>query len=123
MFRVVAPGSTATGAEWISRIRFCSDFGGELEKGFEKAGVYDLYTRELRSANPWTVDNEARKKFLRVVFADETDEVRQKRKQDCLLGKNRDTEDRTLDQRGRGRNCAADEPSSIVERSQVIRQR
>lgn len=88
--RVVAPGEYGyRSRKWISRIRFCNDLEqDELEKGFEKAGAYDVYTREIRFANPWTIDNEARKKWLRVVFADETDEVRQKRRRDNLLGKN-----------------------------------
>ncbi len=87
--RVVAPGEYGyRSRKWISRIRFCNDFEqDELEKGFERAGAYDVYTSKIRFANPWTVDNQARKDWLRVVFADETDEVRRKRKQDNLLGK------------------------------------
>ena len=108
--RVVAPGEYGyRSRKWISRIRFCTDFEqDELERGFEKAGAYDVYTSKIRSANPWTVDNEARKRFLRVVFADETDEVRQKRKQDCLMGRNTIQKVEPSDGQDEARLCAAD---------------
>jgi DMSO/TMAO reductase YedYZ molybdopterin-dependent catalytic subunit/nitrite reductase/ring-hydroxylating ferredoxin subunit len=82
--RVIAPGEFGfKSRKWVSRIRFSSEpeLDG-LERAFESAGALDIYSEKICNSDPWTVDDNARKKFLRTVFAADTEETRLKKKED-----------------------------------------
>jgi nitrite reductase/ring-hydroxylating ferredoxin subunit len=80
--RIVAPGEFGyKSRKWIDRIRFCANSElDDLEKSFMEIGAFDLYSDRICSFDPWTVDNNARKSFLRKVFTADTKETRQKKK-------------------------------------------
>ncbi len=84
--RVVAPGAFGyKSRKWIDRIRFCSSPEmDQLEGRFAECGAYEVYSAAIAAADPWTVDNEARKKFLRTVFAADTEQKRSEKKQKHL---------------------------------------
>lgn len=76
--RVVAPGAFGyKNRKWVDRVRFCSERETDgLERAFAEAGVEELYTAAIASADPWTVDDSARKSFLRRVFASDVEQLR-----------------------------------------------
>jgi DMSO/TMAO reductase YedYZ molybdopterin-dependent catalytic subunit/nitrite reductase/ring-hydroxylating ferredoxin subunit len=86
--RVVAPGEFGyKSRKRVRGIKFCPEREvDQLEESFSKAGLSDLYSAHVERANPWTVDNSERKKFLRGVFAADADELRQSKKQEYLDG-------------------------------------
>jgi DMSO/TMAO reductase YedYZ molybdopterin-dependent catalytic subunit/nitrite reductase/ring-hydroxylating ferredoxin subunit len=76
--RLVAPGEFGfKSRKWVGSIKFCAEVEmDKLDKAFEKIGVYELYSSKVGPFNPWTVDSKDRKKFLRAVFAFDTDSTR-----------------------------------------------
>jgi DMSO/TMAO reductase YedYZ molybdopterin-dependent catalytic subunit/nitrite reductase/ring-hydroxylating ferredoxin subunit len=88
--RIVAPGEFGyKSRKWIDRIKFCSapEMDG-LESRFMKVGEFELYSEKIRGFDPWTVDHGARKKFLRTIFAADTEEKRQAKKREHLSSSN-----------------------------------
>lgn len=84
--RLIAPGEFGfKSKKWIDGIKFCAtrDIDG-LENSFMQDGIYDLYSERLCDFNPWTVDNSARKNFLRKLFAADTERARQGKKSEHL---------------------------------------
>lgn len=84
--RIVAPGEFGyKSMKWIDRIKFClAAEPDSWEKGFMNAGAFELYSNGISSFDPWTVNNDARKKFLRTVFAAGTEETRKRKKREHL---------------------------------------
>lgn len=84
--RIVAPGVFGfKSRKWIDRIRFCSSPEmDQLERRFAEVGAFGVYSASIEAADPWTVDNEARKKFLRTVFAADTEQKRKEKKEEHL---------------------------------------
>lgn len=86
--RVIAPGEFGyKSRKWICGIRFCAEREvDQLEKSFFKIGLQEVYSAEVAGANPWTVDNQERKKFLRGVFAADTEDLRLSKREAYLSG-------------------------------------
>ena len=84
--RIVAPGEFGfKSRKWIDGIKFCSTLELDgLERAFMKDGIYELYSEKVSDFNPWTVDNSERKNFLRKNFAADTNQVRERKKQEYL---------------------------------------
>jgi nitrite reductase/ring-hydroxylating ferredoxin subunit len=84
--RIVAPGEFGfKSRKWIERIRFCSTLElDDLERSFKEIGAFELYSSKMQSFDPWTVDNHARKSFLHAVFTADTEETRQKKREEYL---------------------------------------
>ncbi len=84
--RLVDPGEFGfKSRKWIDSIRFCSaeEVDG-LENSFKDIGSYEFYCEKVGPLNPWTVDNNDRKHFLRQVFTADTEQARQKKKREHL---------------------------------------
>lgn len=84
--RIVAPGEFGVKSiKWVDKIKFCSTPEPDSwERAFMKAGVFDLYSDTISPFDPWTVDNDARKKFLHTFFAASTEETRERKKREHL---------------------------------------
>ncbi|HZW58032.1 MAG TPA: molybdopterin-dependent oxidoreductase [Nitrososphaerales archaeon] len=80
--RVVAPGQFGSRSiKWVRRLKFCEEWEPDSrEKKYARMGLSDLYAKEIAERDPWTVNNDARKAFLRGLFTYNTD-VRRKKKQ------------------------------------------
>lgn len=79
--RIVAPGQFGNrSVKWVRKLKFTKE--REVDSRDEKYmayGIYDLFVKGMRDYDPWTVDNNLRKEFLRKLFASNTD-VRRKKK-------------------------------------------
>ncbi len=97
--RLVAPGEFGfKSRKWIDSLRFCTteELDG-LEDSFKQIGNFELYREKVGPLNPWTVDNNDRKRFLRQVFAADTEQARQSKKREHLeKGKNSILPDQNL---------------------------
>jgi nitrite reductase/ring-hydroxylating ferredoxin subunit len=85
--RLVAPGEFGfKSRKWIDGIKFCASAEVDgFDKGLMEDGIYEHYSEKVSSFNPWTVDNNERKSFLRNNFTADTERARRKKKEEHLL--------------------------------------
>ncbi len=80
--RVVAPGEFGNrSVKWVRKVKFCTEpvLDSRMQK-YMDFGIYDLFVEKIAGKNPWTVDINEKKKFLRELFTHNTEVRRAKRK-------------------------------------------
>src|SRR5579875_349546 len=84
--RIVAPGQFGNrSVKWVRKIKFTKERETDSrDQKYMACGVYDLYLSGLRDHDPWTVDNNLRKEFLRKLFAANTEVRRRKKREEHL---------------------------------------
>jgi DMSO/TMAO reductase YedYZ molybdopterin-dependent catalytic subunit/nitrite reductase/ring-hydroxylating ferredoxin subunit len=76
--RIVAPGEFGyKSTKWVDKVKFCAEPELDyLDIAFTRDGLYESYSQKISNVNPWTVDNNERKDFLRKNFAADTARAR-----------------------------------------------
>lgn len=87
--RIVAPGQFGNrSVKWVRRLKFTKEREVDSrDQKYMSYGIYDLFVKGMRDYDPWTVDNNLRKEFLRKLFASNTDVRRKKKHEEHLQSK------------------------------------